>query len=137
MATLVRLPTELLAHILHFSTDGQTAELKQQSRFSFGLVARALFLASTDDTTFYVAGEKQAKALIAKLEREKKWAAQEERKAKSGRTTRLSTLSITRVSRVRRLGATVSRKTGWMVLAKLLLATPDVVVLELDIYPTR
>ena len=131
MATLVLLPTELLAHIVHLANEGSTAEEQQRRRFTLSLVARALFLACADATTFYAAGEKQIKALVAKLEREKKWAAQEQRKAASGRTTR-STLSITRVGKVRQLAAVLTLKTSGKSLATLLRATPDLAKLELN-----
>ncbi|KAL8293433.1 hypothetical protein RQP46_000134 [Phenoliferia psychrophenolica] len=72
MAAFALLPSEILAHILNLSNEGESAQERQRSRFSFGLIARASFLATADATDFYVAGEKQAKALAAKLEREKK-----------------------------------------------------------------
>ncbi|KAL8278738.1 hypothetical protein RQP46_008807 [Phenoliferia psychrophenolica] len=125
------LPHELLAHILHLSNEGESAQQAQRNLIAFRLVARAFFLAVAESTSFYVGSEKQAKALIAKLEGEKKWAAQEERKASSGRTTR-STLSITRVSNVRRISIKVEKKSSWKVLVKLLLATPEIVALQLD-----
>lgn len=131
MATLVQLPTELLAHILHLENEGAGSAEQQGNRFAFSLVARPLFLASADATTFYIAGEAQAKALLAKLQREKKWAAQEERKAKSGRTTR-STLSITRVSTIRRLALQLNKKTTKeKTVASLLRAAPLITALEL------
>ncbi|KAL8278736.1 hypothetical protein RQP46_008805 [Phenoliferia psychrophenolica] len=126
------LPHELLAHILHLSNEGESAQQAQRNLIAFRLVARAFFLAVAESTSFYVGSEKQAKAFILKLEGEKKWAAQEGRKAPSGRTTR-STLSITRVSHVRRIAITLEKKTSGKVLAKLLLATPGIVALELDL----
>ena len=42
MATLVLLPTELLAHIVHLANEGSTAEEQQRRRFTLSLVARAL-----------------------------------------------------------------------------------------------
>ncbi|KAL8291863.1 hypothetical protein RQP46_002121 [Phenoliferia psychrophenolica] len=126
------LPTELLTHILHLSNEGESAQQAQRNLIGFRLVARAFFLAVADSTSFYVGSEKQAKALILKLENEKKWAAQEERKAPSGRTTR-STLSITRVSHVRRISIKLEKKAGAKVLPKLLLSTPELISLELDL----
>ncbi|KAL8276859.1 hypothetical protein RQP46_010790 [Phenoliferia psychrophenolica] len=102
MTSLQFLPSELLAHILHLSNEGESAAEQQRAHFSFRLIARPFFLAIPDATDFYVAGHTQAMALAVKLEREKSWAVQEERKARSGRTTR-ATLSITRISHIRRL----------------------------------
>ncbi|KAL8293376.1 hypothetical protein RQP46_000077 [Phenoliferia psychrophenolica] len=134
MALFALLPPEILAHILKLSTEGQHADDRQRGRFTFGLVARACFLATADATEFHVAGEAQAKALVAKLEREKKWAAQEERKGKSGRTTR-ATLSITRVSNVRRLSLIVDNKKSGKAFTSLFHATPKLVALDLDLFP--
>ncbi|KAL8278674.1 hypothetical protein RQP46_008966 [Phenoliferia psychrophenolica] len=123
---------ELLAHILHLATEGETAEEGQRARFAFGLVSRACFLATADATTFFVAGDTSAKALASKLEREKKWAAQEERKGKSGRTTRAS-LSTTRLTTVRRVSIVIDKRTTGKHIATLLRATPKLVALELDV----
>ncbi|KAL8290300.1 hypothetical protein RQP46_003239 [Phenoliferia psychrophenolica] len=136
MAAFPLLAPELLAHILKLSTEGESAEKQQRARFSFGLIARAFYLATADATDFHVAGEKNAKALISKLEREKNWAAQEERKATSGRTTR-ATLSITRVSVIRRLSFVLEKKSSGKVLASLLRATPNLSDLTLDIQHDR
>ncbi|KAL8290278.1 hypothetical protein RQP46_003217 [Phenoliferia psychrophenolica] len=136
MAAFQLLASELLAHILKLSTEGESAEEQQRARFAFGLIARAFYLATADATDFHVAGEKMAKALISKLEREKKWAAQEERKASSGRTTR-ATLSITRVSNIRRLSFVLDKKSSGKVLAALLRATPNLSDLTLDIQHDR
>ncbi|KAL8290195.1 hypothetical protein RQP46_003134 [Phenoliferia psychrophenolica] len=125
-----QLPTELLAHILRLSNEREGAKEQQRSRFAFGLVSRALYLAAAGTTDFYVAGRPQAVALASKLEREKVWAAQEERKARSGRRTR-SGLSITRVSNVCRLSVILDKETNGKVLATLLEATPGLVALEL------
>ncbi|KAL8277918.1 hypothetical protein RQP46_009737 [Phenoliferia psychrophenolica] len=132
MTAFTLLASELLAHILKLSTEGESAEEQQRARFAFGLIARAFYLATADANDFHVAGEKVAKALISKLEREKKWAAQEERKASSGRTTR-ATLSITRVSNIRRLSFVLDTKSSGKALASLLSATPNLSDLTLDI----
>ncbi|KAL8293379.1 hypothetical protein RQP46_000080 [Phenoliferia psychrophenolica] len=128
MATFSSLPPEILAHIHKLSTEGQHANHRQRGRFAFGLVSRACFLATADVTEFYVAGEKEAKALAEKLELEKKWA------ARSGRTTRASRLSITRVSKIRRLSLTVTNKKSGKVFASLLHAIPGLIALELNLY---
>ncbi|KAL8278724.1 hypothetical protein RQP46_008793 [Phenoliferia psychrophenolica] len=103
MTKLSHLASELLAHILKLSTEGESAKEQQRARLSFGLVSRACFLATADSTDFYVAGPKQAEALVSKLKDERSRMAHEERKARIGRTTRASTLRIMRVSNVRRL----------------------------------
>ncbi|KAL8293378.1 hypothetical protein RQP46_000079 [Phenoliferia psychrophenolica] len=132
MAAFALLPHEILSHILKLSSEGQSPEARQRARFAFGLVARAFFLATADATEFHVAGEAQAKALVAKLESEKKWAAQEQRKARSGRTTR-SAFSITRVSNVRRLSIIVDNRKSGKIFASLLHATPNLIALDLDL----
>ncbi|KAL8290197.1 hypothetical protein RQP46_003136 [Phenoliferia psychrophenolica] len=132
MATFADLPRELLTHILHLLNQCETPKEEQRGRFAFGLVARAFYLASVGTTDFHVAGKPQAIALAAKLEREKVWALQEERKAKSGRTTR-STFSMTRPSRVCRLSATLDSETNGKALANLFRATPVLDILELTI----
>ncbi|KAL8293302.1 hypothetical protein RQP46_000003 [Phenoliferia psychrophenolica] len=133
MATLQSLPTELLAHILHLSTEGESAEKQQRARFAFGLVARAFFLATANATDFYVAGDKQAHALVSKLEQEKKWATQEERKSRSGRSTRAS-FSVLRTSNIRRLSLVVDNKKSAKGIVKLLRATPNLVAVDLNAF---
>ncbi|KAL8281391.1 hypothetical protein RQP46_006075 [Phenoliferia psychrophenolica] len=96
MATFSSLASEILLHILRLSNEGESAKEEQRSRFSFGLVARAFYLATADATNFYVAGEAQAKALASKLELEGEPVAQDECATRSS-------ISTTRVSNVRRL----------------------------------
>ncbi|KAL8293303.1 hypothetical protein RQP46_000004 [Phenoliferia psychrophenolica] len=126
MATLPSLPPELLAHILDLSNEGEFPEDRQRARFAFGLVARAFYLVTTTTTDFHVEGATQAAALLAKLERERESAAQEERRA---------TLSIrTRVSNVRHLSVVLDTDSeiGTTVFFDLLLATDDLITLHLD-----
>ncbi|KAL8293452.1 hypothetical protein RQP46_000153 [Phenoliferia psychrophenolica] len=132
MATFSSLPAELLAHILHLSNEREDAEDAQLARFSFGLISRASFLATADATDFYVAGNKQAKALISKLEWERKWAEEEEPEERSARTTRpRASLRIARVSNVRRLSITLDRAKSVRLVANLLRAAPNLVALKL------
>ncbi|KAK4698435.1 hypothetical protein P7C70_g7840, partial [Phenoliferia sp. Uapishka_3] len=79
---------------------------KQRARIIFSQVSRSFFIAS-DSTSFYVGSEAQAKALMAKLTREKK---------------------------VRQLEANISkRKIGGAILVKLIIAKPDLVTLDIDL----
>ncbi|KAL8276829.1 hypothetical protein RQP46_010760 [Phenoliferia psychrophenolica] len=134
MASLHSLPTELLAHILHLSNEGEGAEEQQRARFLFGLIARAFFLATANTTVFFIAGAVQAEALFAQLEVEKQWAAQEEHRARSsGRTLRSATLSITRICNIRHLILTVDGLTDQQGYCELLRATPNLVALELAV----
>lgn len=126
------LPTEVLVHILRMSQEGQAAGPRQSQRITFGGVCRAWFLASIDSTEFSVQGEQQAKAFVAKLARERKWAAQEERKASSGRTTRASLAGLNRPSTVRRLTVHIDRKAGGRDLAALITACPRLASLTLS-----
>ncbi|KAL8279503.1 hypothetical protein RQP46_008065 [Phenoliferia psychrophenolica] len=103
MASFSLLPKELLSHIFDLSTEGDWIGHRQSSRSDFSLISRASYLATADATDFSISGDKQIKAFLAKLEREKQSAALEERKARNGRTTRGSTFGISRVSNVRRL----------------------------------
>ncbi|KAL8293305.1 hypothetical protein RQP46_000006 [Phenoliferia psychrophenolica] len=132
MVSFSLLPTELLAHILDLSAEGEGPEKRQRARFSFALIARAFHLATADTTEFHVAGDDQARALVSKIELEKEWAAQEERKARSGRTTRSTPLSIVRMSNIRRLSVEVDDKHSGKLLVSLLRATPSLVALDLD-----
>ena len=75
-------------------------------------------------------GGGSGKGFIFKLEREKEWATQEERKAKGGRTTRSSD-SITHVSTVRRLSVVLSTEDSVHALLTLFRVTSDFVALEL------
>ncbi|KAL8278723.1 hypothetical protein RQP46_008792 [Phenoliferia psychrophenolica] len=137
MATLTSLASELLAHILKLSTEGETAKEQQRARLSFGLVSRASFLATANATDIYVSGSKQAEALIPKLVQEQKWVAQEERKASIGRTTRASTLRIMRISNVRRLRVSLIDDAIIKYLCTLLYFLSEslsAVELEIDIY---
>ncbi|KAL8279502.1 hypothetical protein RQP46_008064 [Phenoliferia psychrophenolica] len=132
MATFSSLATELLAHILHLSNEGEPAQERQRSRLAFGLISRACFLATTSATEFCVDGAAQAKAFIAQLEQEKQWAAQEERKARSGRASRSSALrSLTRVSNIRRLTLILDTSKNQKIFTDLLRATRNVFALEL------
>ncbi|KAL8293457.1 hypothetical protein RQP46_000158 [Phenoliferia psychrophenolica] len=125
MASFASLPPEILVHIYKLSNEGRNASSRQRGRFSFGLISRACFLATADATDFYVAGEKQAKALLAqKLEAE--------RKARSGRTTR-SSLSITRVINIRRLSVVLDNKKSGKAVASLLRTTPNLIALDLNL----
>ncbi|KAL8281399.1 hypothetical protein RQP46_006083 [Phenoliferia psychrophenolica] len=54
MATFSSLASELLSHILRLSTEDETPEEQQRLRFSFGLIARAFYLATVDATDFHV-----------------------------------------------------------------------------------
>ncbi|KAK4700218.1 hypothetical protein P7C70_g6036, partial [Phenoliferia sp. Uapishka_3] len=132
MATARRLPTEVLSHILELSLEDLDSKERQCARIIFNQVSRAFCIAS-DSTSFYVGSEAQAKALMAKLVREKNWVAQEQGRAPGARTTRAAALGM-RVSRVRQLEADIlKKKTGTAVLAKLLLANPDLVTLEISL----
>ncbi|KAL8278706.1 hypothetical protein RQP46_008998 [Phenoliferia psychrophenolica] len=132
MATFSLLPTELLAYILYLSTEGKTVDQQQRGRFAFALVARGCYLATVAATSFFVAGAVPARALAAKLERERKWAAQEDRKEQSGRTTRAS-LSFTRLTSVRSLSIILDKRTNGKDIAALLRATPDLDMLDLGV----
>ncbi|KAL8293377.1 hypothetical protein RQP46_000078 [Phenoliferia psychrophenolica] len=125
MAAFSHLPHELLSHIHDLSTEGQVAQEQQRAHFAFGLISRACFLATADATDFYIAGEKQAKALLAqKLEGE--------RKARSGRTTR-SNLSLSRVINIRRLSVVLDDKKSGKAVANLLRSTPNLIALDLNL----
>ncbi|KAL8276856.1 hypothetical protein RQP46_010787 [Phenoliferia psychrophenolica] len=138
MASLQFLPPELLAHILHLSNEGEGAEEQQRARFSFGLIARTFVLATADATSFCVAGAVQAKALVAKLERENQWVAQEEHRARSGRTTvTRSTVRLAHISEIRHLILTVDTFTSQEVYCELLRASPNLFALELAITGTK
>lgn len=132
MVSFTQLPLELLSHIHQLSTEGDNPREQQRARFSFALIARACFLATADSTVFHVEGDEQAKALLSKLEREKRWVAQEDVKARSGRTTRAS-LKIARVSHIRRLSCVFSYFDSGKDLGALLSATPNLVVLDLEV----
>ncbi|KAL8276448.1 hypothetical protein RQP46_011150 [Phenoliferia psychrophenolica] len=131
MTTFSHLAPELLAHILKLSTEGEPAQERQRFRLAFGLISRASFLITADATEFCVEGVAQAKAFLAQFEKEKKWAAQEERKARSGRTSRSALTSATRVSNIRRLTLIVLELKDQKVHADLLRATPNLIALEL------
>ncbi|KAL8276852.1 hypothetical protein RQP46_010783 [Phenoliferia psychrophenolica] len=131
MAKFTSLASELLANILDLSTTGESTQARQASRHSFSLISRGCFLATAGASDWHVAGEKQAIALVVKLEREKKWMEQEERKAKSGRITRAS-LAITRVSNIRRLSFVLDGVGSTEDLATLLIHTPNLIKLDLD-----
>ncbi|KAL8287552.1 hypothetical protein RQP46_003410 [Phenoliferia psychrophenolica] len=133
MATFSHLPTELLTHILRLSNEAKSAGDRQRARFSFALISRACFLATADATDFHVAGERFAKALLIKLEREKDWAAQDERKAgrPGGPSPGRSTLGVTRISNIRRLSLGVDKNMNQEVFIDLLRATSSLVALDL------
>ncbi|KAL8276838.1 hypothetical protein RQP46_010769 [Phenoliferia psychrophenolica] len=128
------LPTELLARICHLSTEGESEEAKQRARCSFSLISRAFYLATPDTTAFYITSDSQAMALTAKLEREKEWATQEERKTRSnGRASRRSsTLNILHISNVQRLVIYLNNDAVTKGFSALLRATPNLLALELD-----
>ncbi|KAK4702007.1 hypothetical protein P7C70_g4216, partial [Phenoliferia sp. Uapishka_3] len=129
MKTATLLPNEALSNILRLSIEDLDPQKQQRTCFIFGQVSRAFYL-SSDLTSFYVGSEAQAKALMAKLFREKKWSAQQEGSARKTRATPLGM----RVSRVRKLVARLSKKeTGGGVLGKLLLACKDVITLDVDL----
>ncbi|KAL8279495.1 hypothetical protein RQP46_008057 [Phenoliferia psychrophenolica] len=136
MASFSSLATELLAHILKLSIEGEPAQERQRFRLAFGLISRACFLATADAAEFCIEGEAQAKAFVSQLEQEKKWAAQEERKARSGRTSRSALSSVTRVSNVRRLTIIVVDSRHQKVFADLLRAIPNLTALDLVVGPT-
>ncbi|KAL8293339.1 hypothetical protein RQP46_000040 [Phenoliferia psychrophenolica] len=133
MATFSHLPAELLLHIFHLSTEHDTVQWRQRCRFQFGLVARAFFLATAAPNDFHVASEKQAKALVAAMERERKWVANEERKARSGRTTRVS-LSVARFSNIRRLSLVIKDAKSEESFANLLRVNPKLIALDIDVF---
>ncbi|KAL8276446.1 hypothetical protein RQP46_011148 [Phenoliferia psychrophenolica] len=139
MATFSYLAPELLLHILKLSNEGEPAKERQRSRLAFGLVSRAFFLATADTTEFCIEGEPQSKAFVAQLEKEKKWAAQEERKARSGsgRTSRSALTRVTRVTNIRRLFLTFDKRYIQKAFVDLLYATPNLVALELDFTSSR
>ncbi|KAL8276825.1 hypothetical protein RQP46_010756 [Phenoliferia psychrophenolica] len=125
MATFSSLAPELLSHILNLSNEGEDAKTRQRACFAFGLIARAFYLATADTTEFYVAGESQAEVLVEKLEKEKELAARAERDTASGGARPRRTTNI------RRLSLVIDDDVG--IFANLLLMTPDLVALELDV----
>ncbi|KAL8279498.1 hypothetical protein RQP46_008060 [Phenoliferia psychrophenolica] len=133
MASFSLLPKELLSHIFDLSTEGDWIGHRQSSRFDFSLISRASYLATADATDFSISGDKQIKAFLAKLERETRSAAQEERKKRNGRTTRASTFGFSRVSNVRRLYVQSYPKDSPKALVALLRASPNLVGLYLDL----
>ncbi|KAL8279480.1 hypothetical protein RQP46_008042 [Phenoliferia psychrophenolica] len=137
MATFTHLATELLAHILKLSIEGEPAKERQRARFAFGIISRACYLATTDSSEFCVAGAAQAKAFVAQLDQEKKWAAQEERKARTGRTSRSGLTGVARISNVRRFTLIVEGYKDQKLFALLLRATPDLIGLELVVGVSR
>ncbi|KAL8293458.1 hypothetical protein RQP46_000159 [Phenoliferia psychrophenolica] len=118
MAPFASLPPEILTHIHTLSNEGESAQEEQRSRFEFGLIARAFYLATADATDFHVAGEKQAKTLLAKLE-------QEALEAACG--------SLARVSNIRRLSLVVDNEDNGNVFVELLRASSNLIALELDV----
>ncbi|KAL8279511.1 hypothetical protein RQP46_008073 [Phenoliferia psychrophenolica] len=131
MAKFTDLAPELLSHLLDLSTDGEPAKEEQRARFQFGLIARPFYLATTNATSFHVEEEKQAKAFVAKLERE------ELEKPKSPPTTSTSTsarLDTTPVTNIRKLSIIVQRRSMVKFVEEILLrAAPTLVTLELDV----
>ncbi|KAL8279491.1 hypothetical protein RQP46_008053 [Phenoliferia psychrophenolica] len=121
----------LLLHILKLSNEGEGAQERQRSRLAFGLISRACFLATADATEFCVEGVAQARDFIARIEQEKKWAVQEERRMRSGSTSRSAITGVTRVSNIRRLTLVVVDYINQKAYFDLLCATRDLVALEL------
>ncbi|KAL8279475.1 hypothetical protein RQP46_008037 [Phenoliferia psychrophenolica] len=131
MASFSPLAPELLLHILDLSNEGEPAKERQRFRFAFGLISRAFYLATADSTELHVDNEQQARSLVAQLEREKEWVAQEERQAASGRTSHSATLSVTRTSNVRHLSILIAKGGAQIGFVELLHATPALVRLDL------
>ncbi|KAL8279544.1 hypothetical protein RQP46_008106 [Phenoliferia psychrophenolica] len=131
MATFAHLAPELLSHILKLSIEGEPAKERQRFRLAFELISRACFHATADTTEFCVQGVAQAQALATQLEQEKKWAAQEERKARSGRTSRSDLTSVTRVSNIRRLSLIIVESQDQKLFLDLLRVIPNLIALEL------
>ncbi|KAL8278727.1 hypothetical protein RQP46_008796 [Phenoliferia psychrophenolica] len=125
MATFSSQPEELLSHILKLSTEGDPPWKQQLARFSFGLVSRACYHAAADAPIFYVAGLKQARALLSNLRRE----AKEMRRA----TSRSPTISFSRVTTIRHLSLVVENNEGGNIFPALLNRSPDLVRLDLDL----
>ncbi|KAL8286588.1 hypothetical protein RQP46_004605 [Phenoliferia psychrophenolica] len=137
MSTFSRIAPELLADIFKFSTEGESRKEQQRARFQFGLVSRACYLATANATDVYIDGPSQAEALMSTIMQEQKWVAQEERKARIGRTTRASVRRIKRVSNVRRLIVTLDdERTLKSLVALLHLVGTNLSALELNIGPT-
>ncbi|KAL8279476.1 hypothetical protein RQP46_008038 [Phenoliferia psychrophenolica] len=131
MASFSHLAPELPSHILKLSTEGEPAKERQRFRLAFGLISRAFFLATADATEFHVDNEHRAKALVAQLEREKEWVAQEESKATSRRTSHSATLSVTRVSKIRHLSLLIDTGGDNMGFIELIHAAPALLRLDL------
>ncbi|KAL8276835.1 hypothetical protein RQP46_010766 [Phenoliferia psychrophenolica] len=131
MATLSHLPTELLSHIFHLSTKGETAQERQRARFRFGRIARALYLATADATDFYIAGRRQLQKFY-----ETQWpeecAAREDLET-TGTTARASNSNIRQLSLV--VGSFICghRESYVDDFAEILLDSPDLVALDLDV----
>ncbi|KAL8292082.1 hypothetical protein RQP46_001548 [Phenoliferia psychrophenolica] len=67
---VTRLPSELLAHVLHLSNEGESPKQAQRNLLTFRRIARPFFLAAENVSSFYVE-DTQATSLLLKLSREK------------------------------------------------------------------
>ncbi|KAL8276824.1 hypothetical protein RQP46_010755 [Phenoliferia psychrophenolica] len=131
MAAFSHLPTELLTYIFHLANRGELVDGSRYStRARFSLVSRACFHAVPAADDFDIIGEAGAKALAAKLEREREWVVQEGRRARGARTTR-STFTIHRVTTIRHLSLVFDLEENGNVFASLLRVIPNLVTFKL------
>ncbi|KAL8281393.1 hypothetical protein RQP46_006077 [Phenoliferia psychrophenolica] len=126
MASLSSLAVEILIHILHLSSEGESAKEQQRNRIAFGLVSRAFYLATADTTDFYVGGQSNADRLFSILDLEKK----ENRVGREeGQAT--TPLGIACMSNIRRLTLIVGKEQKQDVFARLLEVLPNLIGLHL------